>query len=388
MEGEDNMQAADAVEEPVKQTITFGHCPLCVGPLHNPITALCGCNFCYACFTDWVAMRKLSQANQQSKMLCPDCFKSIRGMFNGPFETMTASIQVNSLLAAALSVLDFTLEEGRTSDRLVDILLEKFNMNGTNMGVGAFADIVDNVSNLSLTEPEITRCKKDIERRQKILDAAITFRTLVHEELHRYALSEATVLSPFDKGMLVNSRMRREAETAFGKMPKRVYNAILVRTTPDMFSDPVKFKQLMQLPILGIAAAASVVIVECSCHNVNKVNDDLFSSPFWMTDPSSIAAVWIEDNSKVKTVKPAHVGKMHFFVAGTNSPTVCVLLERHKKDDVLEVRSPSLAHDLPATLYTNLATYLGPTYTERCVIGPTLTTQPGWDSIIPDIMKK
>lgn len=381
-EGEEEEEEYDG-----PMTYSFQGCGKCLGRLRDPVTTHCGHNFCLVCITNMGAQWRMQRTSPPTKLLCPVCHTSIRGMFNGPQESMSASVGVNHLLNAALAIIDQLIGPERAADTLVDLLVKRMGTTHEEARAqGAFADIVDKVSDLALTEADILRCKKDIADQQRILDTAIAMRTVVKDELRTCRLLEATVPSPYDRGMFANLGMCRRANAVFSTLPEHVYNTILVRTTPEMFSDAAKFAELMKLPIIGLAAASTVVIVECTGNNVRKVMGDLFNSPFWLADSASIIATWHEDNSP-RVVKPAEVTVCHYFVAGTIGPAVCVLKEQHKHNKTLFARVPAITRDLPRTIYVNLAAYLGPTYTQRCVIGPTRTVQPGWDSIVPDMMK-
>ena len=368
-------------KKPEELTFSFACCKLCLGRLKKPASTHCGHNFCLECIKDYVAKWSQTNANQQTKLLCPVCFLSIRGAINGTKDIFV----VNTMLEVALAVVDHVWGPERASDKLLDIIMANIcDADDNEKGVMSLQEFIENTGNLCTSEADIIRFEKDMEDRKRILTNAVIRRAILTEELAKNSLMDATLVSAFDRGILVNKKVRDDAACVFKGLPKKVYNAILVKTTTDMFSDNEKFQRLLKLPIIGLAAAASVVIVQCACHDVGKVISDLFSSPYWMVQFGAIIAVWHEDKQP-RFQKTSELSKSHFFIGGVIGP-VCVLQERHKHSAIWYARVPPLSDDLPNVIYSNLTIYLGATYSQRCVISSNNVNsiQAGWDSVIPN----
>lgn len=354
---------------PENYTFSFGTCKICMGPYVLPTTLACGHTFCQACITEHC--ERTSRENYGA-MVCRTCGSSIKQYVD--------RLRPNFLLLALLTVVNRVLPpEG--SDTLVEVLRRALPpQTAADETHPDMDDILTALGDHCVDETHIARLHAYIVHLQDILRRCLANRSRLDSALAMHSLYRATVVDPRDRGVLIGEQIRREARAFFkvgapGGLPRDLYNLVLVHTNPAVFNKAPRFAELLAMPIFGILAAASVVVVHCGSTELDRVMRDVFGA--WGVTHAAIVAQWVEAAvPKLKAPNRRLAGSVHYFVAGTVGQ-VYLLKERNCKKKVTTVWAPSLANNIPTDVFTAISKTLSK-YTSRCIIN-LKTVQPGWD---------
>lgn len=372
---EDNVRMAK--EEMNNLTFCILRCKLCAGVLNEPVSLPCGHNFCRQCLN-------AQMANTMDDQHC-SCRVCRASFVEYTKKNGIKSFKENYLMSGLIGLLD---QIDMNNDSLFDLVSGSY----VDIPENKDAVVTKNFFNKLISHTLVDRDMVIIEGQIKKLQHARRIALLRTEALRLQM--EKTMSQHVDKqnfpkyvkAALINDQLVEDAKKRFA-LPKDVYNLIVIQTEPDDFKDADRFfKNIISLPIRGMAAERSIVIIECISQYLDVIINEVFDA-FQITY-EGIIATWVEDDEADKNIaktegsssvkkrsKPqgaaytrqTNINKTHFFVSGIIGQ-VRAMREKNRGNDVLEIRAPVMASTiLPYKLFESLAKLLS-VYQNRCLI--------------------
>lgn len=368
-----NSDVMDLAEEDDSHKASMGEltcsivkCKLCLDNFKNPVTLPCGHNFCYDCL-----MNRVVNTKESRNSTCSICRTSYVEFLKNNGK---CRIRSNHLLDILLRLFDgyFTKNPSET-DAMVQMMMAATTTCEPTVRLDG---VMDNIYSMLTTQHDIDRIGVYVEQLVQTRARATLWMNKLSAELSVRKFDHPANISFNDRLHLTNINILKEAVVQFKSLRQPAYNIILIQTKPADFMNTNKF---YDMPVRGITATTSIVIVQCTAHDLPTVNEFFDNNNIAY---EAIVAIWQEDekhaNSRTNNAS-AHSRSTHFFVAGIVGQ-MRVFNAKNTKNKVITVTTPPLLEgDLPLQLFAELTSSMS-IYHARCVINSTVTCQPdGWD---------
>ena len=352
-------------------------CKLCGETMSEPVSLPCGHNFCRLCLH--AQMANVSDDQNCSCRICRASFVEYTKK-NG-----VKNFRENYLLSGLIGLIDQFVDN---NDALFDLIAgsrvdldEKKNAIEIKQYMNKLAShaLVDD--DFVILENQI----KKLEHARRIgMLRSKAFKSRLAKTIIRDVKEEN--LPKYIRASLINDDLVDQAKHRF-QLPKEVYNLIVIQTDPEDFRNGDRFfNNIMSLPIRGIAAERSIVIVQCISQHLDIIINEVFDV-FQLTY-EGIVSTWVEDDEAERRVaemegkaapkrrsKPqgsmyirqVNANKTHLFVAGTIGQ-VRAMREKNMGNTILEIKaSPLPSTVIPYKMFEALTKLLS-VYQNRCLI--------------------
>ena len=382
-EGADNPDC-DTIPVVIQQEVcvySFAKCKLCMDAFNLPVTLPCAHSFCKDCLSNYWTIdgdtmtEIVGSKDKQRNICCPTCYASCKG-----FHTRLA---VNHFLEVLLAINAHLLKADE--EPLLNKIMRLFPIQtGPSSPEFSVNDLLMAIGNTSVSEQDVHRLGVHIQKLKRLYEEILSKRKYIKESLLSNGLDSNTIItSPEDAGILVGNEVMVKASSRFkigskNGLPRSCYNCILINANPDMMMSEKGVRALTQLPIFGLAAANSIVIVKTNGAFIDLVINDMFNQ--WGVSFGTILAVWTEDKNATETRRTS-VLRTHFFVGGTIG-TLQLMSQRNTQGRCANFKTmPTTKNDIPDSVLNSLATLSG-SCNVRCML---FSNQPHnlWDTCIP-----
>lgn len=364
--GDDHSEENNNQPLPIdKYTFSIAHCKICLDTLKNPVSLPCGHNFCNTCLINQTV--NIQESRSSSCWVCRTSYVEFLKN-NGK-----CRIKPNHLLDLLLRLFGQLFAENPDE---TEAMVQRMLMATTTEPVEPLDNVMDNIYTLLTTQHDIDRIGVYIAQLRKTQRRATIRMGNLASELAVRKISHPADMAVNDRLHLTNLNIIKEAVVQFRTLRQPVYNVILIQTRASDFVHPTKF---FDMPVRGITATTSIVIVQCTAHDIPTINEFFDNNNIVY---EAIVAIWQEEEmsaaARARNVS-ARSRVTHFFVAGTVGQ-MRVFQAKNTKNKVLTVTTSSLMEgDLPLQLFAELTSLLS-IYHARCVINSTITCRPdGWD---------
>ena len=355
--GEQPADDDDEVEEEQpfgQEPCSVVHCGLCTNALDDPVSTPCGHNFCITCLAT-----RLGAESRPSDRVCPVCGKSLKNVAN--------DLAVNMQLKAIVAMLTYLMPEPTTGDALALMLRTLETQPEPRRGLDDPRRVRRVIEAACLSERDLQRLQDYARMLQDRLDQVVARRQLITEGLEGpLRAGWGSWLVPGERDIVATHAVQARARRMFPGLPHdRPYNLIVVPTKTSDYSE-AGLPWLLGLPIYGIAAQNTVIIIGCRPCDHGDVVEKVI--PAWGATHGALAAVWAEHLTAASP--PASL-----WVAAHIGP-VQTLQTRRENRGVIHLRAVPVGDDLPMTLLKDFGRMF-PAYNDCCIIR-TSQVVPGW----------
>ena len=334
---------------------SFALCKLCLRTLRNPVTTPCGHNFCQECLG--VKMRAMGDEARR----CPQC------MF--PLRNLCPVLRVNMQLAALVAVVGGAADG--QPDALRRLVREVALQDGADTGFDDPRLLRRVVEGACMSEIDLRRLKAFADALRLRLEEIVARRRVIEAHLPpglQARAGTASDLCPGEASIVWNYGVCAQARRVFAGLDHaRPYNLIVVPTRGEDFAGDA-LTALLRLPMYGIAAVRTVIVVGCRPHDLGDVVAQVI--PAWGAEYGSVVATWATD---VRGEVPRTVMWVAAYIGPVQS-----LQTRREGRGVYALRAAPAGSDIPLALLARFNSMF-PAYTSCCLLGQKQVV-PGWVS--------